>query len=156
MKFRLGRWELDIDPLRTAACFARYPKDAACTCAGCRNFRALGEHAFPVEFRAVATELGIDVTKPAELGHYDEGGARRSLDGWFHLVGNIVGGRDAWRQVGAMAWTADTEPLLGLTGLGFTDRIALLPEAFEDQSVVQLEFQTKVPWVLEDGGGGTP
>jgi len=150
---RIGRWELDLDPVLTADCFARYPNDALCTCEGCRNFRALGESSFPVQFRALAAQLGIDLGKPSELSHYGEPGELRLLDGWFHLVGRIFSGRDAWRQVGEMAWTADTDPLYGLSGLGFTDRIALLPEAFKGHPVVQLEFQTKVPWVLPDSGG---
>jgi len=152
MIFRIGRWELDIDPVLTADCFARYPKDALCNCEGCRNFRALGENAFPIPFRALAAELGIDLSKPSELGHYDTGpGSLHDMHGWFHLVGSIRSGHDAKRRVAENSWCADDEPLLGLPELGFTNRIALLPEAFKGQPIVQLDFRMEVPWVLDDG-----
>jgi hypothetical protein len=153
MLTRIGRWELDIDPVLTADCFARYPNDALCTCDGCKNFRALGENAFPIPFRALAAQLGIDLSKPSELCHYGEG-ELRDLHGWFHLIGSIRSGRDAWRQISETSWTTVTEPVFGLSGLGFTDNIALLPEAFKGLPIVQLEFQTKVPRVLDDSRSG--
>jgi hypothetical protein len=152
MIFRVGRWELDIDPVLTADCFARYPNDALCDCSGCRNFRSLGEKAFPAPFLALAGQLGVDPGKPSELCHYGGPGELRLVHGWFHLVGSISSGRDAWRRINATSWTADTEPAFGLCGLGFTDRIELPPEAFKGLHIVQLEFKTKVPWVLDDGG----
>lgn len=38
--------------------------------------------------------------------------------------------------------------------LGFTNGIALLPEAFRGLPVVQLDFRMKVPWLLDDSGSG--
>jgi hypothetical protein len=156
MIFYIGRWKVDIDPVRTADCFARYPNDVPCNCEGCRNFRALGENAFPIPFRTVAAELGIDLSKPSEIGHYDYGpGSVHDMHGWFHLVGKIKSGRDAKRQVAENSWRADDEPLLGLRELGFTDRIDLLPEAFEGLPIVQLDFRIEVPWVLNEGTDAT-
>jgi len=151
---RIGRWELDIDPVLTAECFAR-SNGPRCNCEGCRNFRALGENAFPIPFRALAAELGIDLSKPSELGHYSIGpGSLHDMHGWFHLVGSIRFGRDATRQVAENSWWADDEPLLGLPELGFTNRTALLPEAFKGLPIVQLDFRMGVPWVLDDSDSG--
>ena len=147
---RIARWELDIDPVLTAQCYARYVMDQRCDCTDCRNFRAAGDGAFPPQFRGLASRLGVDLTKPSELCHYGQAGQPCPTGGWFHVVGALLSGRDAWKQVGANSWHGDTEPDFGLDGLGFTNRIALLPEAFKGHPVVQLEFQTTVPWVLGD------
>ena len=147
---RIARWELDIDPVLTAECYAVYVDDKPCDCTDCRNFRAAGDRAFPAAFRELASRLGVDVTKPSELLHYGQAGQPCPTGGWFHLVGTLLSGRDAWRQVGDKSWQGDTESDFGLAGLGITKRIALLPDAFKAHPVVQLEFQTTVPWVLGD------
>ena len=147
MVTRIARWELDIDPVITAACYALYVNEP-CDCNDCRNFRAAGDRAFPMPFRELASRLGVDLRKPSELCHYGEAGQPCPTGGWFHLVGTLLSGRDAWRQIDERSWQADTEPDFGLTGLGFTRRIALLPDPFKGHPIVQLEFQTTVPWVL--------
>jgi hypothetical protein len=151
---RIGRWELDTDPVLTADCFAR-SNEPLCNCEGCRNFRALGENAFPIPFRALAAELGIDLSKPSELGHYSTGpGSLHDMHGWFHLVGTIRSGGDAKPQVAEDSSGPDDEPLLGLPGLGFTNGVDLLPEAFKGLPIVQLDFRMELPWVLDDSGSG--
>jgi hypothetical protein len=97
----------------------------------------------------LAHGLGIDLSKPSELCHYGEPGKDCPTGGWFHLVGTILSGKDAWVQTSNTAWVADFEPDFDLPGVGFTSRIALLPDAFKGHPVVQLDFDTVVPWVLE-------
>jgi hypothetical protein len=149
---RIARWEIDHDPVMTAHCYALDVNYSPCECIACRNFRAVGiDRAFPEPFRDLAQKLGIDLSKPAELAHIGcEPGTPCRSGGWFHLVGSVRSGRDFWRQANATAWLADGEACPGLSGFGFTERIALLPDSFKGRPVVQLEFETIVPWVLKE------
>ena len=107
--------------------------------------------AFPEAFRAIAARLGIDVSKPAELCHCGrEPSGLHVAGGWFHLVGRILAGSDAWVNAGGDAWTLAPEELVKGFEFGFTARLALVPEPFRGRSVVQLEFSTRVPWVIAD------
>jgi hypothetical protein len=67
--------------------------------------------------------------------------------GWFHFVGHLDQGEDAWRPVGDSGYTLDAEPFPGIESIGFTTRLALVPETFEGQPLVQLEFEATIPWV---------
>lgn len=146
----VGRWELDHDPVLTASCFAQHIVKNPCDCTDCRNFRVAIDSAFPPPFRHLLNQLGIDVSKPAELCHYGQPGHTCPTGGWFHFIGSIVAGGDAWRQTSDTSWTGDLEPYLGMVELGFSNRVALLPTVFIGHPIVQLEFSTNVPWVLED------
>ena len=69
--------------------------------------------------------------------------------GWFHFVGSIVTGEDAihWENnIGKYR----LEKLASGLEFGFTTRLALVREAFARLPLVQLEFQTRVPWVLAE------
>ena len=150
MIIRVARWELDIDPVLTSECYAAFFNDNPCACADCLNFRTAGDLAFPTAFRRFASRLGVGLAKPSELCHYGQAGQPCPTGGWFHIVGTLLSGRDTWRRTDDNLWRGDSEPHLGLAGLGFTKRIALLPDAFQEHPIVQLEFQTPVPWVLGD------
>jgi hypothetical protein len=147
---RIGRWEIDHDPVQTAACYAEHMESNPCECSDCRNFRAAADIAFPQEFREFASSIGIDISKPAELCHYGSAGEPCPTSGWFHLVGMLRSGQDAWTETSPNTSLLDSEPAFGLKGIGFTTKIALLPDSFKDYPIVQLEFETVVPWVLEE------
>jgi len=147
---RVARWELDHDPALTARCYAQYVEASPCDCIFCRNVRAAADRAYPPLFLKLTQLLGIDWSKPSELCHYGELGKACSTHGWFHIVGTVVSGRDAWRQTSSTSWAGDLETYLDVAGLGFTSKLALVPKVFTGHSVVQLEFQTIVPWVLAD------
>lgn len=147
---RIARWEIDHEPTLTASCYARYVGNT-CQCISCLNFRAVGiDTVFPKPFRDLAQNLGIDVSKPIELAHYDHPGGPCLTGGWFHLVGRVVSGRDYYRQVNATSWHADGEACFGLSQFGFTERVMLLQDSFKDHPIVQLSFETTVPWVLKE------
>lgn len=148
MLLRVGRWELEHDPATTAECYAAHVITNPCDCTECQNFRAASDRAFPHSFRHLASLLGIDLAKPAELCHYGNPGDDCPTGGWFHFVGNLREGSDAWKQVGQASWVGDLERYLGKSELGFSNSIALLPDSFQGHPVVQLEFHVTVPWVL--------
>ena len=101
----------------------------------------------------VLDQLGIDHRKPAEVyttGRVDSG--LHQYGGWFHFVGRIESGADAWRQVDkeGKSFTGELEPFTDHFQVGFTSRVALLPEPFQGKPVVQMEFETYIPWVLAE------
>src|SRR5439155_15316125 len=120
-----------------------------CNCNQCRNFDAAAGRTFPSEFLALADTLGVDPTKPAELCHWcRESSGLYLTGGWFHFVGTILTGEDV------MHWSDGTgtfrfEKLIPGLEYGFTAHRALVREVFSGLPVVQWEFQTRVPWVLD-------
>lgn len=143
---QIGRWSISFDAPLTASLYAQ-TVGAACTCTDCINFRAAGEQAYSPPFLQLLRQLGIDPQKPAELCHYGTSGEPMPTQGWFHFVGRINSGTDAWREVGKDSYSLDSGPFLGMKSVGFTSRLALVPEPFVGHGLVQLEFETIVPWV---------
>ncbi|MBD9437647.1 hypothetical protein IB223_16240 [Pseudoxanthomonas sp. PXM03] len=143
---QIGRWSIRFDPELTRQLYAR-TSSIACDCMDCVNFRASGERAFPPAFLRLLQQFGIDPGKPAELCHYGTSGEPMPTQGWFHFVGHLDGGADAWRQTSETTHVLDAEPFPGMKSVGFTVRLSQVPDPFEGQPLVQLEFESVVPWV---------
>lgn len=143
---QIGRWRLRFDAALTADLYAKVP-ERNCDCTDCVNFRGAGDAAFSPPFLFLLRQLGIDRSKPAELCHYGTSGEPIPTDGWFHFIGMIEDGEDAWRKTGPDAYVLASERFPGMQSVGFTARLALVPEPFQGRQVVQLEFGTVVPWV---------
>lgn len=153
MTTNVGRWQLDHDAEATRQCFSAQAVGTSvpCDCAGCRNFMAALDRAFPPAFRALAETLGVDITKPAELCHWgrEEATGFHLTGGWFHFAGSIVEGLDAFQKSGLAL-----EPFGTGFEVGFTSELQLVPERFQLQpALTQLEFMTRVPWVISDPEG---
>jgi hypothetical protein len=146
-----GRWRLECDPGLTATGYASLPIGSNCDCAGCRNFTAAMGHAFPEAFRAIAQQLGVELSKPAELTpNGREPSGLHVVGGWFHLVGRILDGADAWTDMGAGSLRGALESLVPGFEFGFTSCLLLVREPFRSRPTVQLEFMTRVPWLLAE------
>ena len=145
-----ARWLLEHDETRTRDCYAQLPIGTGCTCNQCRNFDAARGRNFPAEFIALLDSLGIDSSKPAELCHYcREPSGLYLTGGWFHFVGQIVNGEDAmqWeKNNGTIAF----ETLVPELEFAFTGELALVRDVFVGTKLLQLEFQTCIPWVLAE------
>jgi hypothetical protein len=148
---KVGRWTIRFDPDATRESYAK-ASAIDCDCTDCANFRAAGAAAFPEPFLHLLRQLGIDPAKPAELCHYGTSGESMPTQGWFHFVGQLVDGADAWQRVSETAHHLDAEPFPGMQSIGFTSRLSHVPEAFAGQPLVQLEFDTVVPWALTEAG----
>ena len=152
MKTAVGRWQIEFDPELTAQCYAEVPFGWDCHCAACRNFFALEKNAFPQAALDLFDRLGVDYRKPAEIGHTSllKNGLH-DYAGWFHFVGEIESGADAWKQLkDPSSFQGDLEALGNNFRFGFSKRLALIRDPFRDRGLVQLEFNTQVPWVLPE------
>jgi hypothetical protein len=142
----VGRWKLDCDVVATALCYSALP-NYHCSCGDCRNFMAALDAAFPRDFRLMASQLGVDPSKPAEVWHYNrETSGLHYYGGMFHLVGRIVSGMDAIKPT----CEVDFEKLPSGFEFGFSNKLALIEEPFRERQVVELNFATLAPWVISD------
>ena len=149
---KFSRWRVSCDAEATKKAFAAISTGApeACGCEPCRNFAAQRSEAYPPQARELFLSLGIDPNREAEIYHMARLGSGKHLyGGWFHFVGAIQEGRDASRQVSESLWHPDLEPVSGAFNLGFTSRTGLVPESFQGQPIVQVEFTAQLPWILE-------
>jgi hypothetical protein len=150
MQHRIARWQVDHDPDTTRGCYLQLPSGTGCDCSYCRNFNSAKGRTFPEEFHALADLLGVDPTKPAELCHWcREPSGLYLTGGWFHFVGTILAGEDVVHRSNG-AGTYRFEELVPGFEFGFGLQLDLVPASFAGLPLVQLAFQTRVPWVLEE------
>ncbi len=150
----VGRWTISYDAATTRRLYG-LTEAWDCTCTDCANFRAVGAQAFSPTLAALLEKLGIDPLKPAELCHNGDTGQEMPTQGWFHFVGRIEHGEDAWRQVTATGRVLEAEQFAPGEELGFSNELALVPEQFRGHPIVQLEFGVTVPWVLGEQSSET-
>lgn len=151
MQFDFGIYQLDADPERTRQ-FYQAEHGEPCDCLGCRNFfQAACQLPEPVQefFR----QLGVDIGKPAEMTAYvSKDGNLTFYDGFYHICGTIIQGKDPWKQVSDRCFQLDESCALKLTpdhALFFTDHCVLVDKDFP-RPVIQLEVRWQVPWVLDE------
>ena len=135
MKANIARWQIEYDANATRACYAQVAQGSqvTCSCGDCRNFAAALKQAFPSAARLVLDQIGIDYSKAAEV--YTTARAEsglRQYGGWFHFVGGIESGADAWRQVDkeGNSFAGELEHVADHFEIGFTSRVSLLPDPF--------------------------
>ena len=148
MQLQVATWQIECDPQATRAAYESFPPGTECSCDQCRNFNAAAGSTFPPEFIALASSLGVDPSKPAELMHWcREPSGLYLTGGWFHFIGSIISGADSHQHPDGTG-TVSYEALAPGVEVGLTRHNALVPATFSGLAVCQLEFQTRVPWVL--------
>lgn len=129
-----------------------------CGCLTCRNYAAARAQALPQRVLELLTQLGIDPKLAGEV--YCYGRSRRGLygyGGWYHFVGRIEAGDDAWKKAGKPEdeyHTADYVKVGNVTEIGFSSRYAPPLGEFAGQELVQIPFETEIPWVLAEPHDG--
>ena len=151
--FQIGRWTVEVDVEATRAAYRQRTQGSPeeCGCLECRNFAAARRQAYPAAVREALATLGVEPIREAEifhLGPLDSGW--HLYGGWFHVVGHLVEGADAKIALDAQTGTFDLEPMDPHFRLGITTDTALVPRGFPESSLLQVEFQTEVPWVLPE------
>jgi hypothetical protein len=146
------KWKLACHVEATREAYAKIERGSpvACGCNTCKNFAAARQYAYPQEARSLLEQLGVDIDKEAEVYHNCrlETGLH-NYGGWFHFIGSIKEGPDSTRQIAENSFTFDLEPIDNRFVIGFTARAALVARSFGDQPVIQVEFRTEVPWIIQ-------
>ena len=148
----IGKWQLEVDASATRDVYERTSRGspADCDCTICRNFSALGDTAFPSDFREAAERLGVDYHKAAEI-HEWFGFRDNHLDygGWFHCIGRVTSGpaeSDRDTSPGEWPWYDLTDSFK----IVVDNRRDLAFEEFGDQPLVRVEFYAREAWVLSE------
>lgn len=147
-----GRWRLSSDREATAKAYlgTALGSPEECGCTHCQNFAAQRSQIYPPAVMELFEKLGIPHDREAEIYHMArlETG-KHFYGGWFHFVGSITSGSDAARQIRENLWRPDFENASESFSFGFSAHIALAREPFKGLPLVQFEFSTEIPWIIE-------
>ncbi len=138
-ELRLGDQLVRYDRDATLVAYAQLEQGDAqtCGCAGCRNFIAAREHAFPDAFRIFLAELGIDPNKEGEAVHHGPiGDNLHFYEGWFYFVGELIEVGERLINIGESFQYC------------FSSSVAPQPAVF-GRDRVAVDFTTRIPWVLD-------
>ena len=138
---KLLGWSLDIDPAMTRQAYEHLAVE--CDCAYCRNFLAALAQ-LPQEVHRTLQTLGVDPAKPAEIVEYTQNPDGTHYSGWwYHLVGQMSADHDGTTdRATSVQLTADTTVTI-------TTKVDLAAPDFP-QPILQIEFFTDLPWVLDE------
>jgi hypothetical protein len=142
MQLQVAHWQVECDREATLRCYESLPVGTDCTCDQCRNFNAAARRTFPPEFMALASSLGVDPTKPAELCHWTrEPSGLYLTGGWFHFVGRILSGGDAIQRQGESSHI-NLVPLSPGVEIGCTHHTSQVPDSFS--GVASVSWSSKL------------
>lgn len=151
MLLECGIYRLDVDTERTKAYYATLD-GVGCDCSGCRNYeKAISALAVPVQ--SFLHQFGIDPRNPIEMSIlYSPDANKTFYDGFFHICGSILEGKDLLIQTGAKTYKLNPDYLIDLdadSSAYFTDMCGLVDDVFP-RPVMQLHISFALPWVLEE------
>ena len=136
----IGGVGVAVDPARTEGTYEALAASAyKCSCAYCRNFRALETTPFPEAVLEFFKQAGIDPDQPAETYGYNETEPGKHLfGGEFYFFGEA--------------------PLTDGSGLDpsgpfdftFTKPSPLAQEEFHVEGAVCFSFIVELPWIIAD------
>ncbi|MDQ3929314.1 MAG: hypothetical protein M3328_09220 [Chloroflexota bacterium] len=143
-------WVIEVDVDATRAAYNALPA-ISCTCLYCRNYVAASSHLAP-EFLHLCDTLGLDPVKAAEVYELCRNRDGTHLyGGFYHLVARILQGADSSLAPAGRAYARLAEHYAA----GFTEDVVLVPAGFPEP-VLQLEFDARIPWVLEEKATASP
>ncbi|WP_448103621.1 hypothetical protein [Pedobacter panaciterrae] len=143
-------WTLTVDYEVTKATYASVVNGSAedCKCNDCMNYIADRERAFPDEIKLLFDQLGVDYRKESEVWRmYKHKDGMHIYSGIFHFKGSFEG-KDCFVTSDGRNGTFSMTDINESVSIGF--RIASqLPYFKDSEGLVQVEFETKVPWTLD-------
>jgi hypothetical protein len=162
-KVRILDWRVECDPEATQEAHGAMSSGAPeeCRCADCLNFVAGRHLAYPAEALKVFSKLGIQPDRESSVA----GAVKLSSDsyqynGWFHFVGRLLIGPKTREVVAEIREGADIGPgviqqvtyqnLTDNFEIALSERTDLLPPELMNKSVVQFEFVTELPWMIDE------
>jgi hypothetical protein len=146
-----GRWSVRVDPVRTRHAYSLVPGGYAeeCGCVGCLNFIALRPRAYSQKALDLFGTLGIDPAKEmhaVRIARVPEGG--HLYGGRFHAIGEILSGEECRTSSGPDCRAEGLEKIEGHCEIGFRKSEEAPRPAFRFLPLVQVEFITRLPWVI--------
>jgi hypothetical protein len=149
IKFR--DWEFEVDKDLTEKTYLKTPKSGSdtCDCLDCKNYIEYREKVFPEDVIQLFDDLGVDYKKEVEVTHWDISNGICLIAGWFHFKGSVLSGKNCYIPSESGGFHISLTELSNNFSIGFGEGNALT--FFENTSgLVQIEFQTSIPWVIDD------
>lgn len=144
-------WVLEVDRKSTEQAYHAVSASGAdtCSCSNCKNYVAFRDKVFPAEIKELLDNLGIDYRKEVEIISWEVlPGGLRHIGGWFHFKGRILKGKDYRIPLPGGGYTFDLTKVAENFSIGFAKGSDL--SFFEDKAdLVQVEFDTNIPWVID-------
>jgi hypothetical protein len=143
-------WTLTVDREVTEPTYASVANGSAegCKCNDCLNYVANRADAFPEEIKLLFGQLGVDYRKESKVSRmYKFKDGIHIYNGFFHFKGSFEG-KDCFvtsdGRNGSFSMT-DIDESFSI-GFRVADQLAYFKR---DDILVQIEFETKIPWVID-------
>lgn len=144
-------WKLTVNSELTKEAYdnVRSGGTESCTCSDCKNFVDNLENIYPNEIRELFAKLGIDYRKDCETWRMcKEIDGLHRYSGWFHYKGNFLG-ESCIKELNDKTTTTELQPISENFSIGFCYNNQLT--YFEDkENLVQIEFEVKIPWTIDE------
>ena len=122
-----------------------------CNCDGCRNFEKYID-ILPKAIISFFDTLGVDLRKVAECCVYCKNDDITLLYGGFcHICGALIQGESAWIKSSDASSHYDVNLAYHIDdsfSVSFQEECLLIEEQF-DAPVLQVEFEARIPWLLD-------
>jgi hypothetical protein len=120
-----------------------------CDCNDCKNYVAYRDKVFPIEIIELFSDLGIDFRKEVEIITWETlPNGLHHISGWFHFKGQVLSGKDYRVPLPSGGHTFDLTRITANFSIGFAEGNDLT--FFDDKTgLVQIQFDTNIPWVIE-------
>jgi len=147
--FKDWLFEADVDRTREVFEKTSHGGSEDCICDLCKNYRAQKDNVFPSEVRDFFESVGINYRKECETWttHKLENG-NIHYSGWFHFAGTMLKGLSSKRNISDNGYSLELEKVNENFEIGFIDERSLTFFDERDQ-LVQVEFATGLPWVID-------
>ena len=143
-------WVFEVDLESTIDTYVTVLESGAdnCVCEYCKNYVAFRSNVFPKEILDLFQQIGIDSRKEVEITTWEELPNRfQRIGGWFHFKGRVLSGKTYRVSKGEGSYTHDLTKISENFSIGF-DKGNDLSYFGKDEELVQVEFETIIPWVL--------
>lgn len=140
-------WEFFVEKEETEHIYQNFDFKP-CECLYCKNFEEQKDNIFPKECLELFGKLGIDYRKYAEICCPFPENDWWIYSGWYHFKGEF-NGINAKVQENNQVFYIEMTPITETFSLGFHYDNSLTFFNPMDK-LVQVEFEIKIPWVLDE------
>ncbi len=152
MIFQFGQYKIDVDVEKTKRFYDGAERvSQKCSCDGCLNFEKAVDKLDAAVIK-LFTDLGVDLKKACECyACCTNKDGTLTYGGFTHVCGTLIEGESAWRNINEAHLYLKEADMFSVTPdfqVSFQEEIDLI-EADFPRPVLQLEFSSSIPWVID-------
>ena len=147
-RFTLGNYVVDVNVEKTREIYKSLtPVSSRCKCDYCANYQKVVP-TMPAQVLDFFDRLGVDLTKITESVVFNRTrNGRATYGGWMHVCGKIVKGKEDGEHTITLR-PKDKYRVTDQFSVWFSEECMMVEREF-DSPVIQIDFQTDLPWVLD-------